>query len=460
MAHAQANWSLERCIKFAVEKNLQVKQGELNTRLGALQVAQNKYSQYPNLNLDVTNGLSFGRSVDPTTNQFIRSSYFFNGLSASAGALLFGWFSKKNQIAQSELELLATQATNQQVQNDIALNIAVGYLRILMAKEQVKVNEIQLSNDLLQFNNTAKRVKAGQLPELNKAQMEAQISSDSLTLLMSEIEVSNGLLDLRALLNLDYETTFDIETPGSVMLDANALINYPQPNDIYKIAKYKQAKLGADSLKILSANKQLDIAKAAQYPTVNISGSSGTNFASTVKDITSFTYKGEEPIGNILVGDSLLPVTRPTYDFTTRTQPFFKQYDNNLRQTIALGIQIPVFNGYNAKQNIQRSKINIASAQLTLQQSELRLQQDIYKAYNDAKTSIIKYQSAIRVKEAAQLALDYATKRYNAGMLNTQEYTNQQNTLARNAIQCVQAKYESIFKLKVLDFYLGNSLKL
>ncbi len=458
--HAQNAWSLEACINYAVKNNIQIQQAQLNKKLSELQVAQNKYAQYPSLNMDINNGISFGRSVDPTTNSFIRSSYFFNGISANASALLFGWFARKNALIQSKLEVQAIQEGNLQLQNDVSLNIAVGYLRVVMAKEQVNINKLQLSNNLVQLNNTTLRVKAGNLPELNKAQMLAQVSADSLNLLSSELDVNNFLLDLRALLNLDYTTPFDVLLPENIDLNKEALATYPNEEEIFKIARHNQYRLASDITKIKSAGKQIEIAKAAQYPQLSISGSMGTNFASTVKDITGYTYKGEEPIGNLIFGDTLVPVTRPTYNFETKTQPLLKQYDNNLRQTIALGIQVPIFNGYNAKLNVKRAQLNYESALLTLKQDELKLQQDIYRAYNDAKASILKYNASLRTTSASKAAVDFATKRYDVGMLNTQEYTNQQNIHQRNAVLSVQAKYDAIFKLKVLDFYLGNTLKL
>ena len=165
VCNAQNIWSLQQCIEYAVKHNISVQQSELNIKMSALQVQQNKYSQYPSLNADVSNGFSLGRSIDPTSNTFINQGYYYNGLSMNSGVLLFGWFAKKYQREQGQLNMQANIEQYKQLQNDIALNIATGYLRILLAKEQVRINEAQLLTDLEQYRFTRKRVDAGALPE-------------------------------------------------------------------------------------------------------------------------------------------------------------------------------------------------------------------------------------------------------------------------------------------------------
>ena len=123
-------------------------------------------------------------------------------------------------------------------------------------------------------------------------------------------------------------------------------------------------------------------------------------------------------------------------------------------------MSVPILNGYTSKLNIARAKISLESANYTQQQEVNTLKQNVYKAYNDAQASIQKLSSAKNSEEASQIALNYAIKRYNAGMLNTQEYTTQQNTLTRAKINTALAQYDLIFKMKILDFYLGKEINL
>jgi outer membrane protein len=346
------------------------------------------------------------------------------------------------------------------LQNDIALNIATGYLRILLAKEQVRINEAQLLTDLEQYRFTRKRVDAGALPELNAAQLQAQVIIDSASLNNSILDVNSALLDLRAFLNMDMQVAFDIQTPDINTIPLASLLSYPNAEEIFTVAKTKRPNITSNDYKIKSAEKQIDIAKSALYPSVSLGATLGTNYASTVKSITGATYKGDEFLGNIKFGDSNIAVTRPAYNYQTATVPLFKQYDNNFRQTVSLGVSVPILNGYTSKLNIARAKISLESANYTQQQEVNTLKQNVYKAYNDAQASIQKLSSAKNSEEASQIALNYAIKRYNAGMLNTQEYTTQQNTLTRAKINTALAQYDLIFKMKILDFYLGKEINL
>jgi outer membrane protein len=457
---AQNKWNLQQCIDYAVAHNISIQQSMLSAKLNEVQVQQNKYGQYPSVNADFNNGISVGRSVDPTSNSFINQAYYFNGLNLNASALVFGWFAKKYQRQQSQYDLQASIEQNKQLQNDLGLNIATGYLRVLLAKEQVKINEIQLQTDAEQYTFTRKRVNAGQLPELNAAQLYAQLVTDSSNVINSKLDVNSALLDLKSLLTINMQDDFDIQTPSTDKLQIVGINTYPSPEQIYAIAKTKRPQLATNDYKIKSAAKQVEIAKTVGYPTLSIGGNLGTNYASTVKSITGVTPIGEEFVGNIKVADSTFAVTRPSYKYTTALVSLPTQYDNNFRQTFSLGLNIPIFNGYNAKLSSARAKIGLQNATLAQQQEQNVLQQNVYKAYNDAQSSIQKYKAAVNTEKASAVALDYAIKRYNAGMLNTQEYVTQQNTLSRSKVATLLSQYDAIFKLKILDFYLGNTINL
>jgi len=177
-------WSLERCINYALEHNISIQQNILNERLAQLKLQQIKYSQLPNANVSTAYGRSFGRSIDPTSNQFNNTDYNFLSLSGNADALLFGWFMKRNQIAQNKNSVLAAKQDLSQLQNDVSLNVATGYLRALQAKEQIRVNERQVALSEAQLAQTRRFAEAGRLPELNVAQLESQLATDSANLIM------------------------------------------------------------------------------------------------------------------------------------------------------------------------------------------------------------------------------------------------------------------------------------
>jgi outer membrane protein len=451
--------TLEQCIEYALKNNIQLKLGELNIANNKLTESQGKYNGHPNVNANFGNGFSVGRSINPTTNAFEQQGYYYNGPGVSADVLLFGWFSKKYQREQNTFTTLASVQQYKQLQNDISLNIATAYLRILLSKEQVKNAQAQLELDVEQRNLIAKRVKAGSLPELNLAQLNAQVAQDSSTFTNSKLDVQTAILDLKSILNLDLDKNIDIATPTAIN-DVLSNLNYPDALEVYNVAVQKQYNIEQANYNIKAAKTQVKIAEAARYPTISANWQIGTNYASTVREVASLTENGTEVLGNIKFGDSLIPITRPTYDIKTKLTPYPKQYGNNIRQTFSVNIGIPIFNGFQNKYNITRAQLGVQQQEIQLGQTLLQLKQNIYKAHNDYLNGIQRYNASMQQVKSAEIALQYATKRLDAGMLSTQEYITQQNAVQRAQIAALQAKYEAVFKAKILDFYLNKPIKL
>ena len=455
-----STWPLEKCIEYARDNNLQISESELNERLAKLIWQQNRASRTPTLNGDATLGESYGRSIDPTSNQFVTKGFLYNTLGLSSQALIFGWFQKKHQIEQNRLAILSANEQYNQLKDDVSLNVATGFLRVLLAREQVKINEAQLKLDNEQYAQTVKFVNAGKLPELNEAQMVAQVSSDSSNLIGAMYDERIALLQLKAIMNFNFEENFDIQAPDVNNIDVSNLLNIPSPEAMYNTAVKGQHKMKYNELQLLSANKTLDIAKAAQYPQLSFFGNLGTNFSSNVKQLTGQTYVGETQIGSINFNGSSFPITTPTFDYITKTSPLFKQYGNNIRANVGIGLSVPIFNGYTAKTSIQKAKIGLVSQQISYDNDKQKLKQEIYTAFEQAKASSQKYIAAKRSQEAAKRALDFAIKRYGVGMINTYEYTSILNGYYTASTSVLSSKYDLLFKLKVLDYYMGNPLKL
>lgn len=455
-----SKWTLQNCIQYAMDNNLQVAASELNERLARLLLQQNRNNRLPSLNGDASLGESYGRSIDPTSNQFVTNGFTYNNLGLSSSTLLFGWFQRKYQIEQNQLEVEAANASYNQLKDDIALNVATGYLRVLLAREQVKINEGTLRLDNQQYNQTVIFANAGKVPELNVAQMLSLLSTDSSNLVSANSSERIALLQLRALLNFNFEQEFDIVAPDLDISELASLYTLPTPEGIYTSALKNHHRMKYDELKLMSAKKNLDIAKAVQYPQLSLLGSIGTNYSSTIKDITGQTYTGETPIGSIKIANTDYPITRPTYNYNTRTRSLLNQYGDNIRANIGLGLSIPIFNGFNANTNIQKAKIGLISQQIVIDSDKQKLKQDIYTAYEEAKAASQKYNAAKRAQDAAQRALDFAVKRFAIGMISTYEYTSSLNSLYTASASALSSKYDLIFKLKVLDYYMGNPLKL
>jgi outer membrane protein len=169
---------------------------------------------------------------------------------------------------------------------------------------------------------------------------------------------------------------------------------------------------------------------------------------------------GQQEVGSVTVAGTPYPITTPVYDYTTMTVPYSTQLDNNVRSNIALTLSVPVFNGHQVKTNIERARIGLVTQQIALQREEQLLQQDIQSAVLQVQAAKQKYATALSTQFSAKRALDFAIKRYNIGMIPTFEYTQTQNNFNQASFNALAAKYEMIFKMKVLDFYMGKPIKI
>lgn len=454
------NWTLQSAISYALAHNISIQQNILNERLALLNLRQSQYAQIPSLNITPTYGISKGRSIDPTTNQFVVGSYSYISAGASSNVLVFGWFQQRNTIEKNKFSWEASKADVDQLKNDVSLNVATGFLRVIMAREQIKVNEKQVSLSAAQLNQTKKFASVGRVPELNVAQLEAQLASDSSALISAISDYNASVLDIKALLNLDFDQPFNAIIPELPMEDRIALQTL-NPDYIYNEATKNIPSVRSSDLKLKAAEKAADAAKGALYPQLSIGGQLGSNWTSTYKQLAGFSLNGTAPTGTFVnIGGAQYDVLQPSVIPTYSSVGVGKQLENNFRQTISATLNIPIFNSWQSQYNVRQAKLNIQTSELNKFQTELKLKQDVYKAHNDVVNAIQKYYAAKRSQDAAQRAFDFADKRYALGLTNTIEYLTTQNNLYKADGTFLNAKYDLIFKLKVIDYYLGKQLKL
>jgi len=460
LSHAQEKWDLRKCVEYALANNISVKQQDVQARIVALGYQQSKLSQYPTLNLNGNVAYSAGRNQNPVTFDLITQSYLSSGFTLQSGAEIFNWFSRKNNIAGNLLETEAAFAGVEKLKNDIALNVAGVYLQALLARQQASVSEIQIQQTKAQLENTRKLVNAGSLPELNAVQLEAQLANDSANLVTAHGNVTQSLLLLKALLNLDAATAFDIETPNveTIPLDDMASL---QPDVVYELAIKNLPQQKVNDLRIQAAGRYVASAKGAMYPTFSAFGSLSTRYNDKAQEITGITTI-TPPIGNVSVNGTSYNVfpLQPLKQYSYGDLSYFRQMNQNFGQSIGISLSVPIANGGSLRTNYQRSKLNLKSLELQKQIDNQTLKNDIYKAYNDVITSTQKFNAASKTVEAAQKAFDFASKRYNVGLLSTLELITTQNNLYSARLQSLLAQYDFVFKMKVLEFYKGQGLKL
>lgn len=458
-SYSQDKWDLQRCVEYALKNNISVQQADIQSRFSELTLKQNKSSQIPSLNFSGSAGYRFGRSENPTTGVLEDNNFFNTGMQLQSQVTLFNWFSLKNTIASNKFSYQADQENTKKMQNDIALNVAVAYLQILLSREQVNVARVQVQQTGEQLGNTRKRVDAGALPELNAAELEAQLARDSAALVTAIGTVEQYLLQMKALLSLDAATLFDIITPPVGLIPVEPLSEL-QPDAVYASAIANLPQQKANELRLKAAEKAVAAARGNMYPTISAFGGLSTNYVNIT--IPEYAVGPYEPTPNTVnVGGVDYFVNAPTFvQVGERTIPLGRQFRNNFGQNFGIGLSVPIFNGRAARTGWDRSKLQYRQLELTKQQDDLTLKQDIYSAYNDAMTALQKYNANLKTVETSQKALDFAQKRYELALLSTFELITSQNNLQRAKIDLLAAQFDYVFKMKLLEFYKGQGLKL
>ena len=461
-AQAQQRWNLRTVVDYAMANNITVKLSEVQTRLSALTYKQSRLSRIPNL--DLTNNLGFnsGNNQDPTTFQRVTQTYISAGFQLQSSADIFNFFSKQNIIAANKWELEASFANVDKLKNDIALTAANGYLQVLLAKEQQNITTIQVQQTAAQLANTRKIVDAGALPELNASQLEAQLALDSVNYITAKGNLSQAILLLKSYMNIDAAAPFEVDAPPVESIPVEAIADL-QPENVYLLAMANQPLQRYNELRLKAAEKNRLATKAQMLPSLTAYGTIGSNYIKA-RTPAYFPVPGSFNQTGLFVNVSGVPysVVSPALaqNGYNKSAPFNKQFSDNLRQSAGLSLNVPILNGYNRRGNYERSLLNISSLQLQKLQDDQKLKQDIYQAYTSAMIALEKFNASKRTVSINETTYNYATKRFDVGILSTFDLITTKNNLLRAKLEYTINRFDYVFKMKVLEFYKGLGLKL
>lgn len=424
---AQNTWSLQECIDYALENNIQIKQQQLNTNYIENQVEQAKMNRLPNLNAQLGNDYSFGRSLTyDNTYQNVNSASLSGG--ASTNVTLWNGFTLSNEIKRQQLDLQASFQDLEKAKDDLMLNIARSYLEILFAEEIVAISEAQIEITQQQIDRTRQLVDAGSLAKGALLEIQAQLAREELQLVNDQNTVQLAYLTLYQLLDLPIAKNFKIEKP--VLPEIKANISMANSLDVYDNAMNARPEIIAAQLRVKSAEKQLDIAKGNLYPSLSF----GANYYNLYNNKYS--------------------------DFNGNDITFSKQLKNNARSGMGLTLNIPVFNRFQVRNSITNANLQIYDYQYRLQSASNVLRKEIEQAYTNAVAALNRYFSSEKAVVSMEEAFRYVEEKYNVGMVNSVEYNQSKNELTAAQSQFLQSKYEYIFRTKILDFYNGVPIKL
>lgn len=436
LAVAGEPWSLERCITHAVEHNIQVKQGLSDVEMSRLSLSQSKWDYSPALSAGVSYSANFGRALDPTTYNFINDQTVNNvNGSISLSTQAFGGMRKLHALKKSELDLMASVKDVEKIKNEITISVAGAYLQILYNKEQIYNSENQIEILDEQIVRTKKLVDAGSLALGNLLELESQKATEQYNLVNYQGSYAMAVLNLTQLLELRGADDFDIESPSTDSLFTTPIVQ--TTDDIYDKALVLP-QIEASKIRVDAAERSINIARARMYPTIDI----GASFGSSYSDAR------QKPM--------LDETGQPYYS----KYPFFDQVGDNASSAIQVSLGIPIFSGLTARRGVSTAKVQHLQSRLALALIENQLYKEIGQALTDAKASLGRYTSANASVTAAAESFQYAANKFAVGAVNSVDYNTAKNTLINAQSMRVQAKYEYIFKTKILDFYQGIPITL
>ena len=432
LAFSQKKWTLRECVDYAVKNNLQVINNQYNNDIQSKNLAMAKNDYLPTVSGSVSNTASFGQSQ--YVNTIVRNDNFSNNANIGANIQLYNAGRIRKTAEKSQYDLTASLLDTEKTKNDVSLQVAQLYLQILLNKEVKKITDESVNNAEKVLNRAKITTEVGTTAKTVEAEATASLAREKQRQKSAEIDIERSLFNLAMLLQLKEFKEFDVqEVPLPSMLAAP--LN--STDNIINTAYENQPQVKAAETRILSAQKQIDIAKTQFYPTVSANAGIGTIYFNNLStDITSTLLTGE----------------------VIKEKSFFKQYKDNFGQNLGLSLNIPIFNKGNTKLQVEQAKISENIAKNTLEQQKLSVRQDVQKAYFDANANYENFMAAVEAEKSTKLALDFAEKSYEAGRSTIYDLNNARNNYVNAQSTVSQAKYNYIFSMKLLNFYAGIPL--
>lgn len=453
---AQEEWSLQRCIGYALENNIQVKQSEVSVNISEQNYNQSRAAALPTLNGFASHGYNWGQRIDPFTNQFATQRVRNNTFAVNSSITLFGGFTTINNIRKSKFDLLASKYNVDKMRNDIAMNLATTFLQVLFNEELLEISKKQVDASRLQLQRLESLEQQGQIARGQVLDMRAQLANDELNVVNRQNALDLSRLSLIQLMQLKGQeaASFRIARPDLSSIDPTELQN--TPGQVFDQAVRTLPEVKSAEASLSSSELALKSARGSRYPQLNLNGSYGSGYSGLRQEITGTSFGEPTLIGFTGTSGESVFVPQPIYTFTTI--PFGDQIRDNVNQSLSFTLNIPIFNGWAVNSGIGQAKLAAQSARLSLQSTRDVLQQNVTQAFADASAAYKRFKAAENAVSSRREAFKFAEIRFNENMITNVEYADASNRLYQAESEALQAKYDYLFRVKVIEFYQGKPL--
>ncbi|WP_027879426.1 TolC family protein [Mesoflavibacter zeaxanthinifaciens] len=418
----QKKWSLQECVDYALENNITILQGENSILNNEQNIDAAKGQFLPSVSGFVGHTLSLGnRELFP--GQFVDRTDNSTNASISLNQTVFNGFRLTNLYKQSQLNLETSKLELNRIKDDISLNVVNAYLNVLFNIENLEIAKAQYSFSKKQLDQVRDLVDAGVQPQANVYDAEATLSSDLQSVTVAENNYELALLSLSQLLQLPYEgfevEVIELDNPSSELMYNNA-----SPIVSYALDNRYEIKVAQKNIENSALNTE--ISKSGYLPTVSFNYAFGSNVFFT--------------------------------NLIDTEDSFFNQLNNQKGHRFSLNVSVPIFSQFQNKTNVAKAKIQEENAQLNLKQAKLDVEANVQRAFTDAKAALRAYEAAKSSLQSQQIAFQNSQERYDIGAMNAFDLEQSRLRLVNAESSLINAKYDFIFKTKVLDFYLGKPI--
>jgi outer membrane protein len=459
--HAQG-WSLDSCIRYAVSHNPGLQMSLLNAELADVNRTAAICGLLPSLNAQGTHGYNWGQRIDPFTNQFATERVRSNSLGISTSVNIFSGFQQLNSVRQAGVDQETSKWNFEKAKNDLALNVASGYLSILLNQELLNVAKSNVDNSLAQVKRMERMVAAGQLPEGNLDQMRAQLASDQSSEVVAQNNYNLSVLNLTQLMQLEsgLRPSFALAMPSPAEMEVNPVVQ--EVDVVVQAALSNFPEIKAAETQVLSAQIAEQIARGGRYPRLSASYSYGSGYSGAAQVLTGSPELLSVPIGTV-IGSNDIVLSFPQEIYTSedfQVKGFNEQLRDNINQSLFFSLTVPIFNGFSTESNVKRAAISRENAELARQQTSNQLTQQVERAHADAIAALASWQASTTSREASERSFAWMQTRFEAGMANQADFANARANLDIARANEALSKYDYIFKVKVIEFYLGKNISL
>jgi outer membrane protein len=455
-ARAQQVITLQKAVDLAVQNNLTIKQSQFTEALANEDYKQSKNNLLPSLTVNPQGSYNFGRSPNLTTYSYTSQSFLYVNGQASVSVTLYQGGQLRNQILENKVLLDADKTSTEKVKNDLILNVVTAYLQILTNQDLVTADKQQVQIANITLDRTQKNFDAGNQTLADLSQSKAGVSTAEYNLTTAQNQLDISVLALKQYMEMDPNTDITIERPDiSKLTDVKTVFD---ATGVIKTAFTINPDIKLAELQEQGYFQAIKVAKGSYYPVVSLFGGVGSNYSSINQNIVGSTLV-QQQIGVVqgtntpVYGAYQSPVYSPSYTFTN-------QFGNNLNESIGISLQIPIFNKFTARTAVRKAKLNYENAQVATQLAKDVLSKTITQAVLDVQAAEKQYLSAQQTYEANKAAFNTIQQRYNVGLVNSLDYNTSLTNYNKAETDMIEAKYQVVFRSKVIDYYLGNPIAL